>query len=193
MKPETRPTPDEEERCVASAVEAREAIEGLSDADYAKLMLIARGFARTRIRGSVVEPEDLLQEAVAKTLDGRRTWNRSVSILKHLDRVMESDAGHVAEKQATHAPGPIPEGADEPAASAPDPSIAVVAQDELDDLLGLFAGDEQALDVVHLRREGFSASEIQQELGMSKTRYETVTKRIRRRVAKNLSEGDPRP
>jgi DNA-directed RNA polymerase specialized sigma24 family protein len=182
MKPERQATPGRG-HSVASEAEVHAAIEELSGADYAKLMLIARGFARARIRCSVVEPEDLLQEAITKTLDGRRTWNRTVSILKHLDRVMESDAGHIAEKEAAHTPPP--------AARGPDPREQSAAQDKLDDLLSLFADDDQALEVLHLRGMGFSASEIQQELGISKTHYETVNKRIRRRVAKHLSEGDP--
>lgn len=193
MKPERRATLDRGVRDVASETEVRAAIEGLSDQHYAKLMLVARGFARARIRGSVVEPEDLLQEAITKTLDGRRTWNLTVSILRHLDRVMESDAGHIAERQAAHAPGPIQVGADEAAATIPDASVRLAARNKLDDLLSLFVADEQALKMIRLKGEGFSASEIQQQLGVSKRHYDTVTKRIRRRVAKHLSEGDLRP
>lgn len=183
MRPKSRAKPDKGDGGAASKAEVRAAIEGLTDGDYAKLMLIARGFARARIRGSVVEPEDLLQEAITKTLGGRRTWNRTVSILKHLDRVMESDAGHIAEKEAAHTPPPAAEGLD--------PWERAAAQAKLNDLLSLFVGDDQALEVIHLKAEGFSASEIQQQLGISETHYDTVTKRMRRRVAKHLSQGDP--
>jgi DNA-directed RNA polymerase specialized sigma24 family protein len=193
MNPKRQETPDKEDRGVASEAEVRAAIEGLSKADNTKLMLIARGFARTRIRDSLVEAQDLLQEAIVKTLDGRRAWKRNVSILKHLDRVMESDAGHIAERRATQPSDIIPESADEPASPAADPSVQIVAQQELADLLGLFAGDEQALKVLNFKREGFSASEIQQELGISKTHYDTVTKRIRRSVARHLAKEIPKP
>jgi len=192
VKLDRQVTPDKEDRGVASAAEARAAIEGLTDTDYAKLMLIARGFARARIRGSVIEPEDLLQEAITKTLDGRRAWRRTVSILKHLDRVMESDAGHIAERSAARALEPVLDGAEKPASTSPDPSVRAATQDKLDDLLSLFVGDDNALEVIHLKGEGFSASEIQQQLGISNTHYDTVIKRIRRRVAKHLSEGEPR-
>lgn len=190
MRLERRATPDKEESGVASEAEAREAIEGLSKADYAKLMLIARGFARARLRGSAVEAEDLLQEAIVKTLDGRRTWNRRVSILKHLDRVMESDAGHIAERRDTHYSVPMAKGPDVPATRADDPNVRVVARQDLDNLLELFAGEKEALEVLNLKGEGFSASEIRQVLGISSTQYDTVTKRVRRRLAKHLSEGD---
>lgn len=190
MGPVTRATPDRQD-AVTSASEVRAAIERLSNADYAKLMLIARSFAKARIRGSVVEAQDLLQDALVKTLDGRRTWNREVSILKHLDRVMESDAGHVAERQAAQAASTMVESTDQRASSASDPSDRLVVRQELDDCLSLFDGDVDALKVLHLKGEGLSASEIRQELGISRTDYDTVTKRIRRRIAKHLSEGGP--
>ena len=193
MRLERRPMPEPEDQGVASQTEARVAIEGLTSADFVKLMLNARSFARARIRGSVVEAEDLLQEAIAKTLDGRRNWNRRVSILKHLDRVMESDAGHMAERRETRNALPIAERADVPAARSDDPNVRVVARQDLDNLHGLFAGDREALEVLNLKGEGHSASEIRQALGMSSTQYDTVTKRIRRRVAKHLSHGGPKP
>jgi hypothetical protein len=49
--------------------EVEEAIRALTDADHAKLMLIARAFCKNRrLASSVMEPEELLSEAFAKTL-----------------------------------------------------------------------------------------------------------------------------
>ena len=180
--------PGEEQ--VATPQEARDAIEGLQDTDHVKLLLIATSFARGRLRGSVIEPEDLVQDAIAKTLDGRRKWNRSVSIIKHLDRVMESDAGHEAEKRVTRDLRLLPQDdASELAAQQPRPEARLTALDELEGLLALFADDQTALDLLRLKGNHLSASEIQRELGMGKTQYDTVTKRIRRRLAKHLAEG----
>ena len=90
----------------ATSQEARTAIEHLQNTDYTKLMLISRSFA-IRLRGTVANAEDLLHEAILKTLDGRRRWRRSVSILKHLDRVMESDSSHMAKKRVAHGTGQL--------------------------------------------------------------------------------------
>ncbi len=49
---------------IATLQEARSAIENLRNEDYTKLMLIARYFAVTRLNGTVVEPDDLLHEAI---------------------------------------------------------------------------------------------------------------------------------
>ena len=172
--------------------EAHDAIQNLHESEFAKLMLIARSFARKRrLNAADAEPDDLLQEAITKTLDGRRRWSREVNIVKHLDRVMESDSGHLVERRALEAkrgrehmydPDLLPE----PASVEPSPEARVRDRDALDNVLASFAGDEQALQLIRLKSEDLSASEIRPQLGMSKTEYDTVTKRIRRRVA-NLS------
>lgn len=186
MNPETPPSGDR----VATPQEARDAIEGLQVADYTKLMLVAKSFAKARLRGSVVEPEDLVQDAITKTLDGRRKWNRDVDIIKHLDRVMESDSGHEADKRVARDLRLLPEDeATELAAEQPRPEARLMAIDELEGVLGLFGDDQPALDLLRLKGNGLDASEIQRELGIGKTQYDTVTKRIRRRIAKYIASG----
>lgn len=173
----------------ATVQEARNAIENLRKSDFAKLMIIARSFTRARLQGDVVEPADLLHEAIAKTLDGRRRWRRSVSIVKHLDRVMESDSGHIAEQRtrdATRAQECVPRSGVFP---VPSPETILHAREELDNVFALFADDKIALRLLRLKSEEYSASEIQRTLGMSRTEYDTVTKRIRRRLAKYTAEG----
>lgn len=175
----------------ATREEAHDAIRDLQKPDFAKLMLIARSFARKRrLNAADAEPEDLLQEAIAKTLDGRGRWSRKVSIVRHLDRVMESDSGHFVERRKWEAKRGHdhlydPDLHRESASLEPSPA-SVRNRDALHDVLTSFAGDEQALQLIRLKGDDLSASEIRCQLGMSKTEYDTVTKRIRRRVA-NLS------
>ena len=176
----------------ATREEAHHAIHDLQKSDSAKLMLIARSFARKRrLNAADAEPDDLLHEAFTKTLDGRRRWSREVTIVRHLDRVMESDSGHLAERRELDAKrvreymyetALIPE----PVSLEPSPEARVRNRDALDNVLTSFAGDEQALQLIRLKGDDLSASEIRCHLGMSKTEYDTVMKRIRRRVV-NLS------
>ena len=161
----------------ATRQEAHDAIQDLQESDFAKLILIARSFTRKRwLTGADSEPEDLLQEGIAKTLDGRRRWNREVSIIRHLDRVMESDSGHLAERREleakrgrdrTYDPDLHPE----PASLEPSPEDHVGGRNALDNVLASFTGDEKSLRVIRLKGDDFSASEIRRELGMSKTQY----------------------
>ena len=147
----------------ATREEAHDAIQDLQKSDFAKLMLIACSFARKRrLNAADAEPEDLLQEAIVKTLDGRRRWSRQVSIVRHLDRVMESDSGHLAERRELEAkrgrehmydPDLLPE----PASLEPSPETAR-NRDALDNVLTSFAGDEQALQLIRLKGDDVSAS-----------------------------------
>src|SRR5690242_2696039 len=85
----------------ASTEESRTAISSLSDDDYIKLMVIAAFFCCERcLRRDQLEPEELLGEAISRTLEGERKWRKTrVSIVRHLDRCMESISGHVVAKE----------------------------------------------------------------------------------------------
>lgn len=82
----------------------------VSDADFGRLEKIARIYA-TKTRGRM-SPTDLLNEAVLRTLDGRRKWKRTVALLKHLEGAMKSIASHAKSPPEWEPPGPDPDGAE---------------------------------------------------------------------------------
>ena len=96
---------------------------------------------------------------------------------------------HEADKRTARGFSQLPEDNVESIDQQPSPEALLLIRDELKDLLDLFDGDEIALKLLRLKGDGFSASEIQLELGIEKKHYETVTKRIRRRVIKYLAKG----
>ncbi len=177
----------------ATASEVRRAITGLQDVDYARLMLIARYFHRTRVPGAGTTPEDLLQTAITKTLDGKRKWSKAVPISKHLDRAMESESGHLLEKRQRQVTLPLAAAAGEADTGTPAPDTAVCIADDLEQVLRLFEGDRLALDVLRLKAEGLSASAIRSSLKLTETQYDTVTQGIRRVIIKYLSQGGNSP
>lgn len=179
--------PSPKENRYATLDEARAAIEGLRDVDNTKLMAIAKFFSQTRLSGDTSEAEDLLQEAITKTLAGTRRWNRSVTILKHLDRTMESDSSHIAGKRAAHPTVAIRTGKREPKSVRADVRTKIDAAEEVEKILAIFRNDSPAMDVLQLRGDGFAASEIRLKLGISEAEYETITRRIRRHLAKRLT------
>lgn len=95
----SEPPEDSLRDLVATAEETAAVISSLQKVDWAKLQLIARSFFKIRQLGHTwAEPEDLLQEAIIKTLGGERKWRKErVSIIRHLERTMESISGHIAE------------------------------------------------------------------------------------------------
>lgn len=165
-----------EEGQFATATEARDAIEGLRRPDLAKLMIIARIFTRSSAGRPVLEAEDLLHDAIVKTMDGTRRWNKRVSIIKHLDRVMESDAGHARAKAKR-----VKQLGEQDLELVDEAALVLEhAREQLADVLPLLANDGQAFEVLRLKGEGYSASEIRATMRFSEKEYDTVGRRIRR-------------
>jgi len=142
------------------------ALEAASDADLVRMQKIARILA-VKTKGAMT-PDDLLQESVLRTLEGRRKWNRSVPLEVHLRGVMKSIASH-----AKNAPGWAPPEADPDNAGAASAVAELVKHFEDKD-------DDEALLVLAGQAEGKEPKEIRDDLGLEQTRYETIMKSIRR-------------
>jgi len=140
-----------------------------------------------------MEPEELLAEAVARTLQMDRKWNKRVTLIKHLDRAMESISSHVVRERTKidgfpaglepsaeqRGPIPIAEGADE----------TLMRKEEVNAMLKqVFGDDTEAAHIFALRLEGFQAAEIQIKFELSQTQYDAVAKRIRRKIALHLNQ-----
>ena len=190
MKPEAFPalvslTDDAD---FATPVEAAEAIDALSPRDHKKLVIIARYLWRLRkLNKDWIEPEDLLYEAITRTLDGGRRWRKSsVSIVRHLDRVMESISGHWVQQGSVYRE--TLESAHVLAEIRTDvrPRIEdeIDAREQLEAIETLFAGDGGAWAVLRCRTEDLTASQIKNRLNLSDKAYETICRRIRRKLVR---------
>ena len=188
----------------ASSEEAAAAIAALTDDDNLKLMLVARIHWRERQLRDAMSPEDLLQEAIVRTLvtsGRRRRWRRAVvSIVEHLDRTMESISGHAvgaAVAEAEFLDQLSTEGFDARTetprrfhrAEAED---RLLAREQLEQIEQCFQGAKPAFDLLRLRAEGYSESEITERLGMNKRSYEAARKKAEREVAKYVVRSESR-
>ena len=200
LDPDEGAQPDE----YASREEAQAAISALSSADKKKLMVAAQyWWRRYRLEATEVEAEDLLQEAVLRTLkrEKPRRWRKAtVSIVKHLDRAMESIATHHcerhdAERRAAATSRGLDPAPPAPTTSAPrpppssNPESQLAAREQIDEIRSLFGDDTQGFQAVVCRARGMEASEIQRELGISNREWEAIRKRVQRRLA-NYLKGD---
>jgi hypothetical protein len=177
------PVPDR----YATLAEVEAALNALTDADYTKLMLIAASYCRQRsLTSSAAEPSDLLNQAVLKTLEceeGKR-WNKSVTLLKHLDRAMENISGHLVRERTRIVPFP-----DGQKPITRDFEDIQPHQDTTDAakvsslLMSVFGADHQAQEVFVFREEGFCPEDIQKRLALKPKEYETINRRILRRIS----------
>jgi hypothetical protein len=182
----------------ASIAEVRKAIHSLSDIDYVKLMIVARYFCKQRrLRPELLEPQELLHEAIKRTLNGERRWRtEAVSIVRHLDRTMESISGHVVSELVAESDlkrTVFDEGFDTrknvPRSTArPQAEIQLLALEQLREIEALFQGEPIALAVLHSKADGNSESEIMMQIGIDKRQYEAVRKKIERKVASYIQK-----
>jgi hypothetical protein len=188
------PKPQDPAAGYASPAEATAAIHALTKAEYAKLERLAMYLCRSRLQGTSKSWEDLLHDAIVKTFEGDRRWRSSeVTILKHLDRTMESLSSHIAESQSTQpADEDCESRVEDPTSHPAGPFVSSVearasAREEVQGVYSLFADDPEALRVLDCRGRDMKGSEILADLGMSKAQYDTISKRIRRTIMKYAS------
>lgn len=190
----------------ASAQEIWRAIESLTPEELLRI----RAFAIWRIRGlgrksNGKDHEDLMQEAVTRTVAGDRRWNESsVSFVAHLLGAMRSISSHWARQLTADDPflfseldemtpnGYIGNPVDLVPAEAAGPEAQLAIKQEVEAIEKLFVGDAAAARVIECVRRGLSGPKTQEATGYSKTEYETVMKRIRRRVRRTATRGDNR-
>src|SRR5436853_462275 len=131
-------------------------------------------------------PPDVLQEAIARALDGSRKWPPGVPILAFLSGVMRSicdDHWRHAVREArviVRGHDAADAGAEETGAGHPDPERVLAAAQALSDIYDLFADDGLALKVITGLADGLTAVEICEAYRLTEREYDTTRKRMRR-------------
>ena len=188
------------QRETATREECAAALEQLGDGDLRRLDEVAR----IRAAGlGPLEGRDLLNEAIARMLEGRRQWPREVRLDVFLLETMRSIA---SEHRRRRGSSPVvaeselrtdSQNTDGAVAMAGDasmaPEIRTVAAETLGRIEALFSDDADAQAVVAGKAAGMTPAEIQKEQSMDKTRYATTLRRIRRGVAGLSKEGREQP
>lgn len=180
----------------ATREEAEQAIFALTEADYVKLMVLAFMHWKQRKLCDLMHPQELLSEAILRTIAPSkrpRRWRKAVvSLIDHLNRTMESISGHAVGQAVAETAVLSDLHAQEvdPRTAAPRRFHRAVAEErllaraELDDIEQAFAGAPRAFDLLRMKAEGYSESEIMTRLGISKREYETARKKAEREIAK---------
>lgn len=166
---------------LASPAEVARALGRLSTADQRRLELIARsradGLAST-------DWADLLQEGIARALEGTRRWPRSVPIVAFLAQTMRSIAsdqrrrsieGSIEREFATDAVGD-------------DLHMRAEISDQLRRIESRFAEDPNVLALMEGLQFGESARETQVRVAMSPAAYDAARKRFWRGVGELSGE-----
>lgn len=171
-------------RDIRDLAEIRKRIDGLTGAEALKLEQIARRFV------AHCDVGDLVQEAFSRIVDGSRNWPTDVEFLPFIAQVMRSIASSDRRK-ADRRPElrVVPQHGeqltfDSVADTKGTPEDIVAEWDELAAAKELFADDDTAMTYIDAIVVGFRRSEIMELCDLDATGYETVTRRIKRRLEK---------
>ena len=147
------------------------ALASLSDGEKIALMKIARLYARK----TPYDKEDLIQEALARVLGGRRAWSKGTGPVLFLGGVIRS----IAWEWKSEGPLDLTPSTDlkveERNANAAIDAAKIVA---------LFDDDPVARNMVAAMMDGARGEELQAISRLGKVAYESKRTKIRRRVEK---------
>lgn len=178
-----------------SVTEITEAISSLAIEDWLRLRKVANRCSFGRI-----DPDDLLQEAFANALEGRRKCPRDIDVVRFLAEAIRSLASsqfkslsrspelHIISRRT---------GDEEPEvdfpSETPNADQELISKQESaaihSAILSLFADDEIARLIVEGDMEGMEASELYELTGLDNKAYATKRRLIRRRIDKAYPEG----
>jgi hypothetical protein len=170
----------------ATDAEIEAAIRALSPADALRLQRVATFRARALAGlGLGQGGDDLLQEAITRTVAGSRRWRKDVPFVKHLIETMRSIASHAREElhearfvsttsdAAQQSPGPI---------CKTDAERLSAAREKLEQISARFHDDDAVGLVLEGMADGMTGPDIQRDLKITPQHYETIVLRLRRGI-----------
>jgi DNA-directed RNA polymerase specialized sigma24 family protein len=178
-----------------TVAEVRDSIETISDPDMARLVSAARGFSRL----CGIDPEDLLQEAFTRTLEGRRTCEPGTPLVPFICGVMRSFVSQENEaRKDGFRPTLVLRNGEPvlPEVPADDPSPERSAMSAIDDRPVLAeieraaAGDEKLQLLIEGIYEGMRGVELQELLSLDVKGLAAIRKKLWRLLQDTSSSRD---
>ena len=180
---------------IRTSREIADAIQNLSEADWVRLHKVALAYARNR----PIEPDDLLQEAFRRALDGDRRCLVHIDPVRFLAEAMRSIANGEIQKGKNQPPlVPIANHGSaeivvDPRDPAPSPEQRADSAEEVAAmkaaLVVLFDDDEIAQVILEGMMEGIEGEELRELTDLDKLAYQSKRRLIRRRIDKKFPKG----
>jgi hypothetical protein len=171
--------------------DATEAIRNLSAEQKRRLEAAAR--RRAWFSGDQM---GLLHDAIASTAMGRRRWNRSVDIVRHLDKVMQSITSNTAKRRKVASDNieelsMRDEWRDEEPSTEDALEMREIREEQRAKAIELCGDDWEMQLLVEGLLDNSTPEELVELFG-DKTSYETVRKRMNRKINNYRAQGDDR-
>ena len=195
MKVATASAGERAVRSTLSRDEIEQAIRSLATAGWIRLRKVANAYCR----GRALDPEELLQEAITRALDGSRTCPAGVDVVRFLAEAMRSIASDTMEalqRQPEFLAEPLIDERGNPL-DIPDP--LPTTESRLVDLreakriatavLALFEDDETAAILVMGMMDDMDGEELRELTGLNKTAFASKRRLVRRRIDQAFPRG----
>jgi DNA-directed RNA polymerase specialized sigma24 family protein len=177
-----------------SREEIAQAIRELTPVDWIRLKNAANRYARRQMG-----PQDILQEAFARAIDGR-VCPVHVTVVKFLAEAMRSIAhgeGEKVEHRLVLVSAGASSEADRQADAYPDPGLnaeqLMVSEESVVEMrtaiLGLFADDDIGQIIAEGMMDGLEGEELRELCGLDATGYNSKRRLVRRRIDNAYPEG----
>jgi RNA polymerase sigma-70 factor (ECF subfamily) len=180
----TMPARHDETSETASPDEAAAALACLSPADQRRLEHIARMRAGALY---ATDWRDLVQESVARILEGSRRWPRDVPLIAFLAQTMRSIATEIRRKPVEV--DAVVDSFQDMTAIA-DPHRETEARDQQARVEVRFRNDPPVLHLMSGLQQGETARETQVRTGLTPAAYDAARKRFWRGIAEMNKDGD---
>lgn len=174
------------------------ALAALSDADLLRL----KRFAELRsLRLPLLNWSDLLNEAIARALDGSRVWPADIDFMVFMlqsIRSLASEQWRRIERTPVIREADLPPSdptsteratLDEVGRHELTPEREVLAERAVGDVMRIFHTDAQATAILEGLAEGESPADIQRRARMTPIQYASAQRRIRRTLARAFPDG----
>jgi hypothetical protein len=180
----------DDEKTSRSRDDVETAIRGFSVAEWGRLHKVAKAFSFRTGWGL----EDLLQEAMVRTLQGTRNCPSDVDVMKHLIDTMSSIADGEREKSHNllpHVPTAQPglEDAEDPASPEWSAEDNLAYEGGRVEILAMFDDDPVAKDMVDGILARFDTEQLKELTGLQGTAYNSKRTLVRRRLLKLAPKG----
>ena len=174
-----------------SVDEAEAAIYGLTAGEIMKLRLYAR--ATLNLLPADLTEDDLIDEAITRTLEGSRNWNRKLGLVQHLFGVMKSLACDHRRTSTSIVQTAAIELDDAPETElvtpqATETSSIIENQQLIEHFFRIFSNDPNTLHVLEGLLLGESKSETATKRNIRDNEYASARRRITRAALK-LNDG----
>lgn len=164
-----------------SLTDSESAIASLEQSDVIKLRLYAR--AKLVFNSRELSEDELISEALARTLNGDRRWNTSLTIVQHLIGAMKSIASD--QRRTKSAKVEVLIGEDQASYEVEtnsDPATLIDNQIAVETIFKSFQNDNDTLLVLKGLLAGEKRSETIFKTSLSGLNYGAARKRITRKV-----------